>query len=83
MTDYGPCPDCEHHWGQHDLVATTGDPYEGGIILCPEPGCECYSTWSMDGKGKESVFEPSFEEVDLIRADIQGFFEAHALDDID
>jgi hypothetical protein len=75
-------PECGHDWGQHDLIATTGDPIDGGIILCPVPGCECYSTWSTDGKGKETVYQPPIEEVDLIRAELQGFFEAHPLDDI-
>jgi hypothetical protein len=78
-----PCEECGHVWGQHDLIATKGDPNEGGIILCPDPGCRCYQTWSVDGKPKSSVYQPPTDEVDLIRADIQGFFDAHDLSDLD
>lgn len=75
--DSGPCPyDCGHEWGEHDLVATGGDITEGGIILCPEPLCQCYSTWSTDGKPKSTVREPGEAEVAELRAELQGLWAA-------
>lgn len=78
MNDHhGDCPHgCGHKWGSHDLVATGLDVTDGGVTICPHPGCLCYSTWSTEGKGRESVREPSPAELAEIRADCQGFWEA-------
>jgi hypothetical protein len=49
-----PCSQCGHPFSPHSLIATTGDPQNGGIILCPEPGCECFSTWGCSFGGGKS-----------------------------
>jgi hypothetical protein len=43
------CPQCGHASDPHALIATTGDPSDGGIMLCPVVGCECFATWGIDG----------------------------------
>jgi hypothetical protein len=48
------CGRCGHDFGNHACVATTKDPMNGGIILCPRRGCRCYSTWSPNYPGQES-----------------------------
>jgi len=52
------CEQCGHPFNPHSLIATTGDPRNGGIILCPVPGCECYSTWGCAVKGKDKKAPP-------------------------
>lgn len=49
------CSQCSHPFSPHHLIATTGDPLEGGIILCPEAGCECFSTWGASFDGQKSA----------------------------
>jgi hypothetical protein len=41
------CSQCGHLNDPHLMVATTGDPLDGGARLCPEEGCECFATWNV------------------------------------
>lgn len=66
------CPyNCGHLFDPHVLIATTGDPMEGGIGLCPEDGCPCFSTWSTRGRPPETVHMLPDDMVAQLRADIQ------------
>lgn len=51
------CGQCGHDFDDHACIATTRDPMDGGIILCPREGCRCYSTWSPGFPG-QSHHEP-------------------------
>lgn len=57
----GVCLSCGHLEGAHLLNPETEYPSEGWVS-CSEPGCDCYSTWSLD--------EVSKPQTDKIRADI-------------
>lgn len=64
------CEQCGHPFDPHVVIATMGDaPEAGGIVLCPRPGCLCYSTWGVNGA--EPLVVPSPEEVVLLRAEVQ------------
>lgn len=63
------CPRCPHLFEPHIVVATTGDPMQGGVIICQVKNCGCFATWGADGKPTE--FVPNPEQVDLIRDDLQ------------
>jgi hypothetical protein len=63
------CRQCGHPFDPHAVISTTGDPADGGIVLCPLPGCECYATWGLDG-GPARVI-PDRVEVELLRERIQ------------
>ena len=39
-------PDCTHDFDGHLVIATTGDPMDGGIIICQVKGCMFFSTWA-------------------------------------
>jgi hypothetical protein len=47
--------DCPHPMDPHAMIPTDGDPMHGGIMLCPEPGCECFSTWSGGGSTRPVI----------------------------
>lgn len=76
------CERCEHPVDPHALLATTGNPLQGGIMLCPVPGCQCFATWStaygpehhpvVPGTGRDDVYVPPPAEIDELRATIQG-----------
>lgn len=58
----GDCEQCHHPADPHAVVATTGDPMEGGIILCPTKNCFCFATWAV-GDGVPFVPEmPAIQE---------------------
>ena len=48
------CDRCGHPDGAHLFNAATEYPSEGWVT-CPEPGCECYATWSLDEKSKPAM----------------------------
>ncbi|HTJ39507.1 MAG TPA: hypothetical protein VL738_40285 [Dactylosporangium sp.] len=53
MAETPECEQCKHPFDPHALIATTGNAQDGGIMLCPVPGCECYATWGVsDGPAK-------------------------------
>ena len=29
------------------MVATSDNPLDGGIALCPHPRCRCFATWAI------------------------------------
>lgn len=64
------CMRCPHLFDPHAVIATTGDPLEGGVIVCPEPGCLCYATWGINGA--EPVLIPDEQHLAVIRAEVQG-----------
>lgn len=70
MQRLDPCDLCGHLFDPHAVVATTGNPMDGGIILCPEKGCTCYSTWSVIPKTPPK-YVPNRFEVERIREQIQ------------
>ena len=43
----GFCRECDHPFGDHMLLNRTGDPFDGGDMICPFDGCSCTSTWSV------------------------------------
>lgn len=67
------CDKCPHTNGPHLLVATTGDPRDGGVRLCHVKGCLCFATWSIPqlGSTKDSVTIPSMSEIEEMRATLQ------------
>lgn len=70
------CSHCSCDMGTHWLVATTSNPEDGGIMLCPTPGCTCYRTWAYGpDKGPEDVTIPSDDDITYMRATLQGFFD--------
>lgn len=60
------CAICGHPFNPHVLVATLHTPEHGGLIFCPEPGCLCESTWSLEGR--ERPYIPDAETVAGLRA---------------
>jgi hypothetical protein len=63
------CEQCGHPFDPHALIATTGEPRDGGVMLCPIPGCECYATWGLDGGPATHV--PDRAEVAALREQVQ------------
>lgn len=64
------CEQCGHPFGPHAVVATSGNPIDGGIMLCPVPDCRCFSTWDTNAPGakkKEDVFVPAPAEIEALR----------------
>jgi hypothetical protein len=51
------CASCGHSEGAHLFNAATEYPSEGWVT-CPEPDCDCYSTWSLD-----DVSKPQMEKI--------------------
>jgi len=51
------CDSCGHPDGEHVFHAATEYPSEGWVT-CPESGCECYSTWSLD-----DVSRPQMDQI--------------------
>ena len=63
------CGICGHPFNPHVLVATLHSPEHGGLIFCPEFGCMCESTWSLEGR--ELPYIPDAETVAELRAMVQ------------
>ena len=63
------CSTCGHKFDPHILVGTTGDPQDGGIIVCNLDGCQCYSTWGLEGK--KPVRIPDRFELERIREQVR------------
>ncbi|WP_203906171.1 hypothetical protein [Rhizocola hellebori] len=69
MEDSELCLQCGHPFDPHAIISTTGDPVDGGIMLCPRVDCQCYSTWGLDGGEARRI--PDRVEVEIIREQIQ------------
>lgn len=69
MSADADCKQCQHPFDPHAVIATTGDPAEGGIMLCPEPECLCFSTWGM--AGGQTKWVPDAAEIDRLRRKVQ------------
>lgn len=67
------CYQCHHDFNPHKMVATTGDPIDGGVIICQVKGCKCFSTWAVPqaGGSRERVFVPDEIELAEIRRQMQ------------
>lgn len=77
------CAKCEHSFDAHAVIPTTSDPLDGGIMLCPEPGCRCFHTWSptygppddrkpvKPGRGADGVYLPPMDVVETMRTKLQ------------
>jgi hypothetical protein len=63
------CEPCGHLFDPHVLIATTGEPADGGVMFCPVEGCECVATWGMEGGPAKYV--PSPEEIASLRMWVQ------------
>jgi hypothetical protein len=62
------CEQCQH-LSKHLLVTTSEDVLDGGVRLCVEAGCECFSTWSV---GDEPVkYVPDEQEIAELRRQVQ------------
>lgn len=48
------CAQCGHPSGPHLLHAELPYPTDGWMT-CPVPGCECYSTWSVDEASRPAL----------------------------
>ncbi len=58
MSDDDLCGQCAHDMGPHAMLSLTGDPLDGGIMLCPVGGCQCFSTWSPSIGGEPTQPPP-------------------------
>lgn len=63
------CSLCDHPFNKHVLVATLHSPEHGGLIFCPEAGCPCESTWSLQDNPLPYI--PDDETVAGLRAMVQ------------
>ena len=63
------CRQCGHPFDPHAVIATTGEASDGGIILCPVLGCECYATWGLGGGSAKRILDRF--EVEVIRERVQ------------
>lgn len=75
------CQTCGHAFNPHVLVATLYSPEHGGMIFCPEPGCDCESTWSLEDR--ELPYIPDDETVAGLRSMVQSPDEIWEVDDED
>ncbi len=57
------CSTCSHPYDPHILISDTfifikerKVPYSG-YMKCPEPGCKCLSTWSLELPSSDSLEE--------------------------
>jgi hypothetical protein len=64
-----PCKQCGHAVDAHEVISTSADASDGGIILCSVVGCECYATWSLNGGPATRVLNRI--EVEVIREGIR------------
>jgi hypothetical protein len=64
-----PCPQSGHPFDPHSMVAIFEDTMDGGVVICPELGCPCQSTWSVKPRPKPAL--PPQWELDQIRAHVQ------------
>lgn len=71
------CTSCSHSFDAHSVIATTGDPLGGGVILCPVRGCQCYATWAPAVRGESTSgadvdYIPDRLEIERLREWLQG-----------
>lgn len=72
-TEHDECLHCQHSFAEHAMLNFTGNAMDGGIMLCPEPKCQCYTTWSTAGApSKTPVNMPTHSEIDSMRRELQG-----------
>ena len=63
------CDQCSHAHAVHVLIMVVeNDPAPMGLVICPEPGCECAATWRA-GTGP-STPEQIAETRMLVRAQL-------------
>lgn len=67
-----PCPQCADDFDNHCVIMTTEQPpVIGGVVLCPVPGCECFSTWSKDGTHEKDILVPPPDQLEQLRHAVQ------------
>lgn len=44
------CAHCNHALDPHTMMLVIIEPVPAGILTCPEPGCDCFSTWAARGR---------------------------------
>jgi hypothetical protein len=66
-----PCEECEHPGDDHSLIPTGLTPLDGGVMLCPTPGCRCFSTWSYGAGTQDMIRLPDEAELAAMRAIVQ------------
>ena len=75
-TDPGkPCEQCNHSLGAHEMHANALPYPTDGWITCPETGCKCYSTWSVDQESREPLEQ---QRADYLRGRNGGASESPA-----
>lgn len=71
------CGQCGDNFDNHAVIVTTEQPpIIGGIVLCPVPGCDCFSTWSRDGVHAEQIEVPSEEGLAQLRQAVQEVYSS-------
>lgn len=50
----GDCRECDHVFADHMLLNRSGDPFDGGDLVCPYDGCRCVSTLSISSGAAET-----------------------------
>lgn len=64
-----PCSQCQHPLGPHKLIAR-GTPIQEGLIVCPEEGCYCLSTFDIPDRtvmeDVQRVFHEEHSNTDTI-----------------
>ena len=45
------CAYCPHSKALHNLLLVVQKPLPAGIVLCPQPGCQCTATWAASVGG--------------------------------
>lgn len=64
---------CEHDFDAHLMVVTGATPADGGVMICPVKGCECYATWSAPqlGSTRKTIAIPSEDQMRQLRERLQ------------
>lgn len=65
------CPQCEHVFDLHAVVALA-NPTEGGVVICHIQDCLCAATWSAPQVGPADVRMPDDITLTAIRNVVWG-----------
>lgn len=54
------------------MIPTGPYAVDGGVMLCPVKGCDCYATWDVPPfSTRETIREPDLFELDELRTRLQ------------
>lgn len=77
MQVHETCQQCGDDFDGHAVIMTTDEPpLVGGIVLCPEPGCTCFSTWSKNGENAERIHVPDENQIAQLRQAVQEVYSS-------